>query len=217
MQIILDLLYLKVSYAHWPLVGLLTRHYTSGLRQEKARGYNDNGTKYSDIPKLMACPLDAWKTFCSLRSRGRRTDLKEHWVRSRDTADFLFTRKWENSFFCREWEKQKCYNFTAAWELFHFWKCDLLKSSYPLRCPRPSLINRRLLSQSKSLSFLFFTAAMPNNSQIHQRYITVAHTTPPRCWKMHEAPQTDTHHSTQAILSSFSENWTWPFLESDVE
>ncbi len=108
MQMILDLLYLKVSYAHWPSLGLLTRHYTSGLLQEKAPGYNDNGTKYSDIPKLMACPLDAWKTFCSLRSRGRRRDLKEYWVRSRDTADFLFTRQWENGFFCREWEKQKC-------------------------------------------------------------------------------------------------------------
>lgn len=117
-------------------------------------------------------------------------------------------------------ENERSRNVTILQQLenfFYFWKCDLLKSSYPLRCPRPSLINRRLLSQSKSLSFLFFTAAMPNNSQIHQRYITVAHTTPPRCWKMHEAPQTDTHHSTQAILSSFSENWTWPFLESDVE
>lgn len=166
----------------------------------------------------MACPLDGWKTFCSLRSRGRRRDLKEYWVRSRDARGCLSVykkvRKW---FLLQRMREAEMLTFYSSLRTFHFWKCDLLKSSYPLRCPRPSLINRRLLSQSKSLSFLFFTTAMPNNSQIHQRYKTVAQTTPPRCWKMHEAPQTDAPHSTQAILSSFSENWTWPFLESDVE
>ncbi len=131
MQMILDLLYLKVSYAHWPLVGLLTRHYTSGLRQEKAPGYNDNGTKYSDIPKLMACPLDAWKTFCSLRSRGRRRDLKEYWVRSRDTADFLFTRQWEKWFLLQRMRKAEMLTFYSILRTFSFLKMWFIEIIIP--------------------------------------------------------------------------------------
>lgn len=111
------------------MAGLLAHRYISGLWQEKAKGYNDNGRKYSDIPKLMACPLDAWKTFCSLRSRGRRRDLKEYWVRSREEGAFLFTRKWEKWFLSqrmREAEMLTSYSSLRTFSFLKTWFIEII-------------------------------------------------------------------------------------------